>query len=377
MSETTTTGASGGQSLTTLSVASEIQPTDKVTGVFSGAVQNGTVADLVAAGLPESVVQTKDLDDALSGAALGQYTAQAQASAQQSQTSANQSQASQAAAAVHSQAAAQSASDAATILTGVKQTQTEVEATSASAQNAVAGVAADAGAAKVLLTAALSGTVPLTYRGYWNASTNTPQLANGQGAEGDLWVVSVAGMTSLDGHAVWAVGDAAWFHNGAWQYYARAGWAAVAQTITSLGEVRAGTARLLPGQAGHAFMLTDSYGFLVAQIGADGSYASDQSSQPAFGLTDAGIFANGLQLLQSQDATVKLLDKAGFPLRLDPLSAPADASPAPVTKRQPGCLDDAAELYATGDVWQSGGEAHTCLYPNANSAIWKADLGVA
>ncbi|MBF0860483.1 hypothetical protein HKD24_15030, partial [Gluconobacter sp. LMG 31484] len=37
----------------------------------------------------------------------------------------------------------------------------------------------------------------------------------------------------------------------------------------------------------------------------------------------------------------------------------------------------AAELYATGDVWQSGGEAHTCLYPNANSAIWKADLGVA
>ncbi|MBF0857599.1 hypothetical protein HKD24_00005, partial [Gluconobacter sp. LMG 31484] len=250
-------------------------------------------------------------------------------------------------------------------------------ATIASAQNAVSGVASDASAAKVLLTASQSGVSVGNFKGYWDAAANKPALADGTGTEGDLYFVSNAGSTSLAGHVQWSVGDAAWFTNGAWQYYARAGWAAVAQTITSLGEIRAGTARLMSGQGSDAFTLTDSYGFLVAQVGADGSYASDQSSQPAFGLTSAGIFAGGVRLLQSPDDTVKLLDKTGFPLRLDALSAPSATSPIPVTKRQPGCLDDAAELYATGDVWQSGGEAHTCLYPNANSAIWKADLGVA
>ncbi len=45
------------------------------------------------------------------------------------------------------------------------------------------------------------------YLGTWNASTNTPALANGSGAQGDLYIVSVAGSTSLDGIATWAVGD--------------------------------------------------------------------------------------------------------------------------------------------------------------------------
>ena len=162
MSGSTTTGASGGQSLSALGVATNVQPTDKVTGVFGGAVQNGTVADLVAAGLPDTVVHTEDLNTALNNTALGQYTAQAQAGAEQSQTSASQAATSKTAAGVYSQKAAQSASDAAIILEGTQQAQSQIEAVSAAAQNSVSGVTADANAARVLLPAAIEGNAPLT-----------------------------------------------------------------------------------------------------------------------------------------------------------------------------------------------------------------------
>jgi hypothetical protein len=55
----------------------------------------------------------------------------------------------------------------------------------------------------------------LTYAGTYNASTNTPTLGNSGsgGAQGDYYVVSVAGSTSLDGITDWEVGD--WVvHNG-------------------------------------------------------------------------------------------------------------------------------------------------------------------
>jgi hypothetical protein len=46
-------------------------------------------------------------------------------------------------------------------------------------------------------------------RGSWNASTNTPTLASGGGwgVAGDYYMVTVAGSTSIDGTATWAVGD--------------------------------------------------------------------------------------------------------------------------------------------------------------------------
>ena len=49
----------------------------------------------------------------------------------------------------------------------------------------------------------------LNYKGCWDASTNTPALSNlgGGGVDGDFYVVDVAGTTSIDGHAVWNIGD--------------------------------------------------------------------------------------------------------------------------------------------------------------------------
>lgn len=57
----------------------------------------------------------------------------------------------------------------------------------------------------------------LNYKGTWNASTNTPAIASGVGAQGDYYVVSVAGATSLDGITNWGVGDWATFNGSVWQ----------------------------------------------------------------------------------------------------------------------------------------------------------------
>ena len=47
----------------------------------------------------------------------------------------------------------------------------------------------------------------VVYQGTWNASTNSPSLSDGSGAQGEYWVVSVTGTTSLDGENDWAIGD--------------------------------------------------------------------------------------------------------------------------------------------------------------------------
>jgi len=55
-----------------------------------------------------------------------------------------------------------------------------------------------------------------TYKGEWNAATNTPALASGVGVEGDYYTVSVAGSTTLDGNSAWGVEDILFFKNGTW-----------------------------------------------------------------------------------------------------------------------------------------------------------------
>lgn len=55
-----------------------------------------------------------------------------------------------------------------------------------------------------------------TYQGQWNANTNTPALVSSTGTEGDVWQVSVAGTTTLDGISSWDVGDEVVFTGGVW-----------------------------------------------------------------------------------------------------------------------------------------------------------------
>lgn len=51
----------------------------------------------------------------------------------------------------------------------------------------------------------LSGS--LIYKGSWNASTNSPTIVSGTGTNGNYYIVSVAGTTTIDGISSWAVGD--------------------------------------------------------------------------------------------------------------------------------------------------------------------------
>ena len=60
----------------------------------------------------------------------------------------------------------------------------------------------------------------LLYKGTWNANTNTPTLASGVGTTGDLYIVSVAGTTTLDGISSWSVGDFLFFNGTIWQQIA-------------------------------------------------------------------------------------------------------------------------------------------------------------
>jgi hypothetical protein len=68
-------------------------------------------------------------------------------------------------------------------------------------------------------------TSAMEYKGVWNASTNTPTLASGTGTNGDYYLVSADGTTTLDGVTDWEIGDAVLF-NGAlsvWQKVGKAG----------------------------------------------------------------------------------------------------------------------------------------------------------
>jgi hypothetical protein len=61
------------------------------------------------------------------------------------------------------------------------------------------------------------GTAGLTYKGTWNASSNSPTLTSSVGTNGDYYVVSTPGSTNLDGITDWQIGDWAIFNGTAWQ----------------------------------------------------------------------------------------------------------------------------------------------------------------
>ncbi|MDR6182107.1 SGNH/GDSL hydrolase family protein [Asaia bogorensis] len=185
------------------------------------------------------------------------------------------------------------------------------ESAALSAQLAVGGVASEVAAAKVMITAGLSGFAPLTFRGYWDASTNSPDLLASNPMEGDLWVVSKAGTTEIGAQKDWHGGDAAWFHDGAWVYYARAGWAAVAQTIHAIEAINAGSVTIQEGGDLGALEITDAVGNVIALIRTDGTYASGLGGEARYSLSEQGVKAGAVQLLDDTPGLV-ISDSYGF-----------------------------------------------------------------
>jgi hypothetical protein len=91
------------------------------------------------------------------------------------------------------------------------------------------------------LQAQIDALTVLTYKGTWNASTNTPTLASGVGDAGDYYIVSVAGTTNLDGITDWQPGDWAIFNGTEWQKIDQS-WATagVNNNITSMTGITGG-----------------------------------------------------------------------------------------------------------------------------------------
>lgn len=65
------------------------------------------------------------------------------------------------------------------------------------------------------ISSAIVGTA--VYKGAWNASTNTPDLTSVAKAQGDFYIVSVAGNTLIDGVSEWSVGDWVLFNGTEWE----------------------------------------------------------------------------------------------------------------------------------------------------------------
>lgn len=56
----------------------------------------------------------------------------------------------------------------------------------------------------------------LVYQGTWNATTNTPTLANGTGEKGQFYRVNVAGTFEINGLNVWDIGDIIAYNGTTW-----------------------------------------------------------------------------------------------------------------------------------------------------------------
>lgn len=58
-----------------------------------------------------------------------------------------------------------------------------------------------------------------TYKGDWNASTNTPTLTASVGQKNEYYIVSVTGTTDLNGETGWEIGDWVYFNGSTWERF--------------------------------------------------------------------------------------------------------------------------------------------------------------
>lgn len=169
------------------------------------------------------------------------------------------------------------------------------------------------------LPAALTG--GLSYQGTWDASTNTPTLANGgvaggtAQANGAYYVVSVAGTTSIDGINTWNVGDLALVSNNLWTRIANSG-TTVSQINGKTGNVTL-TANDITG---------------ISTVGKTGNY-SDLSGAPVLAtVATTGLYSSlsGTPTLATVATTGNYSDLIGLPPDTTQAQIGCSASGSPV-----------------------------------------------
>ena len=143
----------------------------------------------------------------------------------------------------------------------------------------------------------------LSYQGTWNADTNTPALASSVGSTGFYYVVSVAGVTNLDGITDWGVGDWAIFSDsGVWQKLDNSDQIGANQELSNLTSPTAINQHLKP-DSDNSRDLGDGASLNWRDLFASGIAYVDG------GLTAAG---NGIAKLFSQDQVTDTGDVSIF-----------------------------------------------------------------
>ena len=113
----------------------------------------------------------------------------------------------------------------------------------------------------------------MEYKGTWNASTNTPTLANGTGDTGDVYICSVAGTVNFGAGAItFAVGDYVIYSGSIWQRSSGA-----TGTVTSVAVTESGDALTITGSP-----ITTSGTINIGFAGTSAQYVAGDGSLITF-----------------------------------------------------------------------------------------------
>ena len=113
----------------------------------------------------------------------------------------------------------------------------------------------------------------MEYKGTWNASTNTPTLANGTGDTGDVYICSVAGTVNFGAGAItFAVGDYVIYSGSIWQRSSGA-----TGTVTSVAVTETGDALTITGSP-----ITTSGTINIGFAGSSAQYVAGDGSLVTF-----------------------------------------------------------------------------------------------
>jgi len=134
------------------------------------------------------------------------------------------------------------------------------------------------------------GTAGLTYKGTWNANTNSPSLSSGVGTNGDYYVVNVAGSTNLDGITDWQIGDWAIFNGSAWQKIDQS------NTVTS---VNGETGAVVLGVANIAGAVPNTVNILTAGLATGGGALTGNITITVVDVPAANVTGLGTMALQN------------------------------------------------------------------------------
>ena len=182
------------------------------------------------------------------------------------------------------------------------------------------------------VSSALNAIGALNYAGTWNAATNNPTIVSSTGTQGDYYVVSVAGSTTINGISLWGVGDWIVFNGSIWEKV-EGGDTINATTVTASGTITG--ASFIPTGAsvptnGMFLSAANSLGFATGStenwvINASGNFnpvgakGIGTALAPVAGLVTTTLTASGVATLASgailaTPASMTATNVTGLPL---------------------------------------------------------------